>query len=98
MTARYDGECRLPDCGDRAIVAGQTIIMKRDGQWNHKTCPALAPVGLLARRLVAREPEQAGRHQRRERDEHGVEPVQVERAQEEGPVPGGEPNDDVRPG
>lgn len=39
MTARYDGECRLPECGDRKIVGGVTVIAKRNGQWNHKECP-----------------------------------------------------------
>jgi hypothetical protein len=44
MVAKYDGSCKLADCGDRAIIANVTVIVKRNGVWNHKSCPAPKPV------------------------------------------------------
>jgi hypothetical protein len=44
MVAKFDGSCKLVNCGDRAIIAGVTTIAKRTGAWNHKSCPAPKPV------------------------------------------------------
>jgi hypothetical protein len=53
MMAKYDGQCKLAGCGDRAIIGGETTIAKRNGQWNHRDCP---PVQAAAAKAA---PEQA---------------------------------------
>jgi hypothetical protein len=39
MVARNDWPCKFAGCGDRSVIAGQTVIVKRDGKWGHETCP-----------------------------------------------------------
>jgi hypothetical protein len=44
MVARNDWPCKFTDCGDRTVVAGRTVIVKRDGKWGHKDCPKVERV------------------------------------------------------
>lgn len=39
MVARNDWPCKFAGCGDRTVVAGKTVIVKRDGRWGHEACP-----------------------------------------------------------
>lgn len=61
MTARFDSQCRLANCGDRNIIGGVTVITKRGGAWNHKNCPAPV-VDDNAAEIALANAEMAGEH------------------------------------
>jgi hypothetical protein len=53
MVARNDWPCKFEGCGDRTVVAGTTVIVKRDGKWGHKVCPVAVAVEVEPEAVVA---------------------------------------------